>query len=297
MPPLHPAERRLSEFLCEFPGELASYDAQELARLANVSKSTVSRFVRRLHYARYDDAREVYQRTLKLARARHGDESPTVAGLYFNLGRLEQHTGNYEAARDQFERARRVAEATLGPDHPKTALIYNNLGNLEQELGRIDRAIAWHERTLEIHLEALGDNHPHTAGSLENLARCQLESGALAEAETNARRSVAALEASVGSEHAQLGYSLTTLGLSLLAQGRATDAVPVLRSALSIRQAKEPEVMLHQNTKFSLGEALVDSGIDPAQGRALMASAEAFCREDARCDHVATRADTRRRPR
>ncbi|TYC64756.1 MurR/RpiR family transcriptional regulator [Stappia sp. BW2] len=58
LPRLHPAERRLGEFVCEFPGELASYDAQELARLANVSKATVSRFVRKLDYANYDEARK-----------------------------------------------------------------------------------------------------------------------------------------------------------------------------------------------------------------------------------------------
>lgn len=57
LPSLHPAERRLGEFLCDFPGELASYNAQELARLANVSKATVSRFVRRLDYANYEEAR------------------------------------------------------------------------------------------------------------------------------------------------------------------------------------------------------------------------------------------------
>lgn len=57
LPTLHPAERRLGEFLCDFPGELASYDAQELAHLANVSKATVSRFVRRLDYANYEEAR------------------------------------------------------------------------------------------------------------------------------------------------------------------------------------------------------------------------------------------------
>ncbi|MGB3423337.1 MAG: MurR/RpiR family transcriptional regulator [Castellaniella sp.] len=57
LPTLHPAERRLGEFLCDFPGELASYDAQELAQLAQVSKATVSRFVRRLDYSNYEEAR------------------------------------------------------------------------------------------------------------------------------------------------------------------------------------------------------------------------------------------------
>jgi DNA-binding MurR/RpiR family transcriptional regulator len=73
LPNLHPAERRLGEFLCDFPGELASYDAQELARLANVSKATVSRFVRRIGFDNYEQAR-------RLAR----EESQTGSRLFLS---------------------------------------------------------------------------------------------------------------------------------------------------------------------------------------------------------------------
>ena len=55
---LHPAERRLADFVLDFPGELASYSASELAHLANVSNATVSRFVRRLGYVNYEAARK-----------------------------------------------------------------------------------------------------------------------------------------------------------------------------------------------------------------------------------------------
>lgn len=54
---LHPAERRLGEFVCDFPGEVASYSASELAKLAQVSNATVTRFVRRLGYESYEEAR------------------------------------------------------------------------------------------------------------------------------------------------------------------------------------------------------------------------------------------------
>lgn len=54
---LHPAERRLGDFVCDFPGELASYSASELAALAQVSNATVSRFVKRLGYENYEEAR------------------------------------------------------------------------------------------------------------------------------------------------------------------------------------------------------------------------------------------------
>ncbi|QEN91133.1 MurR/RpiR family transcriptional regulator [Labrys sp. KNU-23] len=54
---LPPAERRLGEFVCDFPGELASYSASELAALAHVSNATVTRFVRRLGYETYEESR------------------------------------------------------------------------------------------------------------------------------------------------------------------------------------------------------------------------------------------------
>lgn len=57
LPQMHPAERRLADFVLNFPGDLASYSASELARLANVSNATVSRFVQKLGYAGYDEAR------------------------------------------------------------------------------------------------------------------------------------------------------------------------------------------------------------------------------------------------
>lgn len=57
LPKLQPAERRLGEFVCDFPAELASYSASELATLAQVSNATVSRFVKRLGYENYEAAR------------------------------------------------------------------------------------------------------------------------------------------------------------------------------------------------------------------------------------------------
>jgi DNA-binding MurR/RpiR family transcriptional regulator len=56
---LHPAERKLADFMLDFPGELASYSASELARLADVSNATVTRLIKRLGYQNYDEARRL----------------------------------------------------------------------------------------------------------------------------------------------------------------------------------------------------------------------------------------------
>ncbi|MBD3896372.1 MurR/RpiR family transcriptional regulator [Halomonas sp. ML-15] len=58
LPNLHPTERRLAEFILEFPGELASYTASELSGLANVSNATVTRFIKKLGYRSYEEARQ-----------------------------------------------------------------------------------------------------------------------------------------------------------------------------------------------------------------------------------------------
>ena len=50
-------ERKLANFVLEFPGELAGYAGNELAELAGVSPSTVSRFIRRIGYETYEEAR------------------------------------------------------------------------------------------------------------------------------------------------------------------------------------------------------------------------------------------------
>lgn len=57
LPKLHPSERKLAELVLDFPGEMAGYTATEIAELANVSNATVSRFVRRIGYGSFDEAR------------------------------------------------------------------------------------------------------------------------------------------------------------------------------------------------------------------------------------------------
>lgn len=69
LPSLHPTERRLAEFLLSFPGEIASYSASELAKLANVSNATVSRFIKKLGYENYDAARRIVRAEQKSGAA------------------------------------------------------------------------------------------------------------------------------------------------------------------------------------------------------------------------------------
>lgn len=86
MADLHPAERKLGELVCDFPGDLASYSASELAELAGVSNATVSRFVRRLGYTSYEqarrDAREEQNSGSRLYLGHAVDPAPDFPAAY-----------------------------------------------------------------------------------------------------------------------------------------------------------------------------------------------------------------------
>ncbi|MFD1626040.1 MurR/RpiR family transcriptional regulator [Azospirillum griseum] len=56
------SEKRLADVILACPGEVSGYTATELAQNAGVSKMTVSRLVRRLGYANFDEARRAARR-------------------------------------------------------------------------------------------------------------------------------------------------------------------------------------------------------------------------------------------
>ena len=51
------SERKIADLILEFPGEVAAYSATELADLAGASKAAVTRFIRRLGYDSFEEAR------------------------------------------------------------------------------------------------------------------------------------------------------------------------------------------------------------------------------------------------
>lgn len=114
---LHPAERRLAEFLLNFPGDLASYQASELGRLANVSNATVTRTIKKLGYATYDEARRHVRAERQSGAAlfqisSHSDQGENPVDLHFeqairNIG----DTGKFIAIGEIDELAKAILAA------------------------------------------------------------------------------------------------------------------------------------------------------------------------------------------
>lgn len=75
------SEKRLADVILACPGEVSGYTATELAQSAGVSKMTVSRLVRRLGYANFDEARRAARRGTEWGSPLHLlDQTATADG-------------------------------------------------------------------------------------------------------------------------------------------------------------------------------------------------------------------------
>jgi len=76
------------------------------------------------------EARQCYERALRIDEAAFGPDHPNVAIRVNNLGNVLQALGELSEARQCYERALRIFTAFLGDDHPNTVTVRNNLKSL-----------------------------------------------------------------------------------------------------------------------------------------------------------------------
>jgi DNA-binding MurR/RpiR family transcriptional regulator len=85
-------ERKIADVILDFPSDLSTYTATELASLAGVSKASGSRFFQRLGFSSFEEAR-------KLARERRQWGSP----LYIEKKSLSQHINSKDYLESEIE--------------------------------------------------------------------------------------------------------------------------------------------------------------------------------------------------
>ncbi|PZW43456.1 MurR/RpiR family transcriptional regulator [Pseudomonas sp. URMO17WK12:I2] len=90
---LSPQEQRIADFVLDHYDDLVSYNSAELARLAGVSKATVSRLFKRLGYEKYKDMREE-QRSLRQSGMPVADSRDVVQGNTLLARHYKQEMAN-----------------------------------------------------------------------------------------------------------------------------------------------------------------------------------------------------------
>ncbi|MBW8041598.1 MAG: tetratricopeptide repeat protein [Planctomycetes bacterium] len=177
---------------------------------------------------RFNEAEDLYRRSLASNEELLGPDHPTVASCLNNLAALYKDTNRLKEAEPLMQRALKIAEAALGSEHTKVATRLNNLAALYQDTNRLKEAEPLMQRALKIDEASLGKDHPTVAIRLNNLAMLYKATSRLKEAEPMYKRALEIWEKSLGKKHPQVATFLNNLAQLYQAtnrqRGRAPDA-------------------------------------------------------------------------
>jgi tetratricopeptide (TPR) repeat protein len=202
--------------------------------------------------------------------------------------------GKFPEAIALYERVRDARIAKLGPDHPGTLTTLNNLAATYWQAKQLDKSVPLFEDVLKRKEAKLGRQHPDTQQTLANLGVNYKDAGRLNEAiplleeahqaanrfptlraftpplidgymkagENSkladlVRKQLAEARKTLPKDSPQLAAMLAQFGSILLEQKQWTEAEPLLRECLAIRDKQKPVDWLTFNTKSMLGGALL----------------------------------------
>ncbi len=204
-----------------------------------------------------DLALPLCEETLKLRKAKLGPDHPDTLRSMNNLAAIYQDAGKLDLALALHEETLKLQKAKLGPDHPDTLGGMNNLAFAYWAAGKFDLALPLHDESLKLHKAKLGPDHPSTLTSMGNLALAYKAAGKLDLALPLFEETLKLRKAKLGPDHPDTIGTLAYLGLLLIEKRLFTEAEPLLRECLTIREKTKPDDWRTFNTRRLLGSALL----------------------------------------
>jgi serine/threonine protein kinase len=241
-----------------------------------------------------DLAVPLLEKTFKLTKARRGPYHPETLTSMDNLASGYRDDGKLEKALPLYEETVKVTKARRGPDHPDTLISMGNLAVGYWSAQQLDKSVPLFEETLKLQKRKLGRQHPETQRTVANLGvnykdagRVQealplleeafqttktnpkfhwvvpqlldgyVKAGKAAEAAKLVRELPADARKQLFGDNSQLAGILARFGRSLLRARAFTEAEPLLRECLAIREKTQPGDWTTFNTMSLLGGALL----------------------------------------
>ena len=151
--------------------------------------------------AEFTEAKEMFERALRIDEKVFGPNHPTVATRVNNLGGILESLGDLKGAKEHYERVLRIDEVAYGPEHPKVATGINNMGGVLELLGNLNDAKEHYERALRIDEAAYGSEHPKVAPFVNNLGGILESLGDLKGAKEHYERALQIVTKCLGEDH------------------------------------------------------------------------------------------------
>ena len=179
------------------------------------------------------------------------------AELLLTVGNTYRGVGAYERAIGFLQRSLALCNQHLGIDHPDTLTSMNSLALAYRDAGKLDLALPLSEETLKRRRAKLGPDHPNTLQSMNNLALAYQAAGKLDLALPLFEETLKLRKPILGPDHPDTVGTMAQLGSLLIEKRLFTEAEPLLRECLAIREKTKPDDWKTFNTRRMLGSALL----------------------------------------
>lgn len=215
---------------------------------------------------RIEQAETHYLRALKAWDSAGASYTAQQVATLIALGRLYQATHRPEDAARMLTRALQLARP-IESAHPQlVAVALSRLGGLYSVSGTVEQARATLTEAIAKLRKQESPDLPELAYAHHELGMTDLRAGSYAEGESNLRQAVSIATECLGEDNSQTAIYETGLGLALYLESQYSRALPVLRRAAFLLQARPDENTLH------LGTALAElSTVEAALGKFALA--------------------------
>lgn len=208
---------------------------------------------------------------------------PTNEAPLAQLAGVYQRTQKLDKAIPLMAEILKLRKSRLGPDHPETVEITNALAQAYLQMNQFDQALPLFEQVLKSQEAKNGRSHPETRTMIANLGAMYLKADRFKEAiplleECQVNLLLLQAYAKVGENTKfvkivqaasaearslapdgglQLASNLAVVGLHLLKLEKWSEAEPLIRESLDIREKLQPNDWSTFNAKSMLGGALL----------------------------------------
>ncbi len=212
--------------------------ATESDRALSEALKLNSEFLRLFFAGKYDEARPLGERELKIREKTLGAHHRDVAQTADNLGRLCYFKAEYARSEEYFQRALTIREKVLGLEHPEVSRSLNNIALLYIAIGEYHKAELSYQRALDIHHKTLGVEHPDVAATINNIAKLYYYLGDYEKAEPLFLQARSIFEKALGPEHPNVTVVLNSLATIYRNRGNYAKAEPIYVHILDIREKR-----------------------------------------------------------
>ncbi|CAF1410302.1 unnamed protein product [Adineta steineri] len=192
----------------------------------------------------YDEARDLYLKSLNQMESLYGQNHPSIADIMNNLGMLLKKEGKYNEALDYLKHAIKIAKHYYGQEHPTIGIYLTNVGDIYRKQSDFKKAEATYKEALASLEKAFGPNHIEVAEVLNSMGLVLKKRADYTGAESYYKRAIKIVHDTFGhdQEHYKLGIYYNNLADLDRKRNRFDSALQLYQRALnSIEKTLGPQ--------------------------------------------------------